>query len=63
VSVEKGETQVGGEEERSLRGSGGAPGCQGQCQSTMVQRPVPRHSSDTRVLSSSEREKNKRVSD
>jgi hypothetical protein len=62
VSVEKGETQVGGEEEK-LEGQWGAPGCQGQCQSTMVQRPVPRHSGDTRVLSSSEREKNKRVSD
>jgi hypothetical protein len=45
VSVEKGETQVGGEEERSLRGSGVHQGakasaraqwCRGQCQGTLV---------------------------
>jgi hypothetical protein len=59
---ERGNTS-GGRRREKLEGQWGAPGCQGQCQSTMVQRPVPRHSDDTRVLSSSEREKNKRVSD
>jgi hypothetical protein len=31
VSVEKGETQVGGEEERSLRGSGVHQGAKAEC--------------------------------
>ena len=48
------ETQVRGEKQKEARGAE-------EC--TKVPRPVPGHSGGTRVLSSSEREKSKRMSD